>query len=152
MKISSKGAGNRRFPPFEKFPKGDVMAESDGRPDVMELWRTWLRETERQWNSFFNEVMGTDAFGGLISGYLEAYAGLHRLLNRNMERYLATFNLPTRSDIVELGERLRALEERLISLEGAIGRLAAAVGQPEMAPVTQFRPRRTRRPRQEPAG
>ncbi len=123
------------------------MPESDGRTDVIQLWRNWLTETERQWNSFFNDVMGTDAFARFLGGYVEVYSNLQRVLNQNMERYLATINLPTRSDIVELGERLRAVEERVASLETAIGRLAEAVGEPQMAPVTQFRPRRTRRPR-----
>ena len=123
------------------------MPDSNGRSDVMQLWRDWLTATERQWNSFFNETMGTDAFGRFMGGYLEAYSGVQRLLNQNMERYLNTFNLPTHSDIVELGERLRAVEERLASLESSLSNLAAAAGVPGGAPVTQLRPRRTRRPR-----
>ena len=92
--------------------------------------------------------MGTDAFGRFMGGYLEAYSGIQRLLNQNMERYLNTFNLPTHSDIVELGERLRAVEERLASLESGLSNLAAVAGVPSgAAAVTQLRPRRTRRPR-----
>lgn len=124
------------------------MPDSDGRTDVLELWRVWLRETERQWNSFFNEVMGTDSFGRFMGGYLEAYSGFQRLLNQSMERYLNTFNLPTHSDIVELGERLRAVEERLASLESTLSDLAATAGiSTAGASVTQLRPRRTRQPR-----
>ena len=127
------------------------MPDNDGRPDLLQLWRGWLTETERQWNSFFNDIMGTDSFARFLGGYTEAYSNLQRLLNQNMERYLNTINLPTRSDIVELGERLHAVEERVGSLEDAIGRLAGAVGEPQMAPVTQLRPRRTRRPRTQPS-
>jgi len=44
------------------------MAETNGsgRTDVADLWRSWLSETERQWNSFFNETMGT-VLGNLIT-------------------------------------------------------------------------------------
>ncbi len=124
------------------------MPEDNGRADVLQLWRTWLTETERQWNGFFNDVMGTDAFGRFMGGYLEAYSGVQRVLGQSMERYLNTFNLPTHSDVIELGERLRAIEERLASLESNLSNLAAAAGLPSGgAPVTQLRPRRTRRPR-----
>ncbi|HEU4758695.1 MAG TPA: hypothetical protein VFT91_01820 [Dehalococcoidia bacterium] len=125
------------------------MPDTDGRSDVMQLWRSWLTETERQWNGFFNEMMGTDAFGRLAGSYLEAYSGVQRLLNQSMERYLNTFNLPTRSDLVELGERLRAVEERLTSLESTLAGMAEAAGlQASPAAVTRLRPRRTRRPSQ----
>ncbi len=123
------------------------MPDNDGRSDVMQLWRSWLTETERQWNGFFNDVMGTDSFGRFMGGYLETYAGLQRVLSQGMDRYLNTFNLPTHSDIVELGDRLRAVEERLASLESSLSNLAAAAGVPGGAAVTQLRPRRTRRPR-----
>ena len=118
-----------------------------GRTDVMELWRSWLTETERQWNGFFNEVMGTDSFGRLAGSYMDAYAVVQRGLNQGMERYLNTFNLPTHSDIIELGERLHSIEERLASLETNINNLAAASGVETSAPVTRLRPARTRRPR-----
>jgi hypothetical protein len=64
-----------------------------------------------------------------------------------MERYLNTFNLPTHSDVVEIGERLHNIEERLASLEANLGTIAAASGVTIGASVTQLRPRRTRRPR-----
>ena len=118
----------------------------------LDMWRQFITDSERQWNGFFNEVMGTDSFGRFLGGYLEAYSGLQRLLNQSMERYLNTFNLPTHSDIVEMGERLRAVEERLASLETSLSNLAAAAGVAGGAPVTQLRPRRTRRPRNNPSG
>lgn len=123
------------------------MPDSSNGPDVVQLWRNWLTETERQWNAFFNDVMGTDSFGRLIGGYAEIYGTLQRLVMHNTERSLATFNVPTRSDIVDLSERLSTVEERLTSIESSIRALAEATGHPaQPAAVTQLRPRRTRRP------
>jgi hypothetical protein len=69
-----------------------------------------------------------------------------------MERSLSTLNVPSRSDIVELSERLSGVEGRLAAIESSINTLAEAVGHPsEPAAVTQLRPRRTRRPRAQPA-
>ena len=128
------------------------MPDSDDRPDVGQLWRTWLTETERQWNTFFNDVMSTDSFGRFLGGYMDIYSTFQRLVAENMERSLSTLNVPSRSDIVELSERLSGVEERLAGIESSINALAEAVGHPsESAAVTQLRPRRTRRPRAQPA-
>jgi len=128
------------------------MPDSNNRPDVAELWRSWLTETERQWNAFFNDVTGTDSFGRLLGGYMETYGTIHRLVTRSMERSLSTFNVPTRSDIVDLSERLSNVEERLGSIEFSLRALAEAVGHPtQPAAVTQLRPRRTRRPPRQPS-
>ena len=128
------------------------MPETNTRTDgaaaeAMDLWRNWLTETERQWNSFFSEVMGRDSFGRVAGSYMEAYSVVQRALNQGMERYLNTFNLPTHSDVVELGERLHNIEERLASVETNLNSLASAAGIATSAPVTQLRPRRTHRPR-----
>ncbi len=128
------------------------MPETNNSPDVGQLWRNWLVETERQWNAFFNDVMGTDSFGRFVGGYTEIYSTFQRLVAQNMERSLSTLNVPSRSDIVELSERLSRVDERLASIESSISALAEAVGHPSQpAPVTQLRPRRTRRPRNQPA-
>ncbi len=128
------------------MPENSTRTDGGGT-ETMELWRNWLTETERQWNSFFSEVMGRDSFGRVAGSYMEFYSVVQRALNQGMERYLNTFNLPTHSDIVELGERLHNIEERLASLEANLNNLATATGIATSAPVTQLRPRRTRRPR-----
>ena len=127
-------------------------SNGNGRTDVVDLWRNWLTETERQLNGFFNEVMGTDSFSRVAGNYMDAYSVVQRSLNQGMERYLNTFNLPTHSDVVELGERLHNIEERLASLEQNINSLLKASGGTPTAAVTQLRPSRTRRPRNQNSG
>lgn len=123
---------------------------SDGtQADPGQLWRAWLSETERQLNGFFGEVLGTEEFARMSGNFVDGYAVIQRSLNQSMERYLNTFNLPTHSDIIELGERLNNIEERISSLESAIRNLAEASGMETTATVTPLRPRRTRRPKTE---
>jgi hypothetical protein len=122
-------------------------ATETGVPDVMQMWRSWLGETERQLNSFFGEVVGTEQFARVSGNFVDGYAVVQRALNDNMERYLNTFNLPTHSDVVELGERLNNIEERIASLESTVRAVAEQAGIQASAPVTQLRPRRTRKPR-----
>ena len=128
------------------------MPDSNNRPDITQLWRNWLTDTERQWNAFFNDVMGTDSFGRFLGGYMEIYGTFQRLVAQNMERSLSTLNVPTRSEIVDLSERLSTVEERLTSIDSSLRALAVAVGHPtQPAAVTQLRPRRTRRPPNQPS-
>jgi len=114
--------------------------------DVMELWRSWFNETERQLNGFFGEILGDESFARASSGYVDAYSVIQRSLNQSMERYLTTFNLPTHSDITDLGERLSSIEERLASLESTIRAVAEKIEIAPTGTVTKMRPRRTRKP------
>ena len=114
--------------------------------DVMELWRSWFNETERQLNGFFGEILGDESFARASSGYVDAYSVIQRSLNQSMERYLTTFNLPTHSDITDLGERLSSIEERLASLETTLRSVAEKVDIAPTGSVTKLRPRRTRKP------
>src|SRR5437899_10894601 len=107
----------------------ETSTRTDGAAgEAMELWRNWLTETERQWNSFFAEVMGRDSFGRVAGSYMEAYSAVHRALNQGMERYLNTFTLPTHSDVVEHGERLHNIEERAATLDANVTHPASAAG------------------------
>jgi hypothetical protein len=111
------------------------------------MWRSWLTETERQLNGFFGDVLGTDQFSRMSGNFVEGYAVVQRALNANMERYLNTFNLPTHSDVIELGERMHAIEDRLASLEVALRTIAEKAGVNPTGTVTKLQPRRTRKPR-----
>jgi chaperonin GroEL (HSP60 family) len=111
------------------------------------MWRSWLSETERQLNGFFGDVLGTEQFARMSGNFVDGYAVVQRALNQSMERYLNTFNLPTHSDIIELAERMHAIEERLASVESTIRTVAEQAGVNPSATVTRLRPRRTRKPR-----
>ncbi len=116
-------------------------------PDFMGMWRTWLTESERQLNAFFGQMMGSDEFSRSAGGFLEMYAASQRLMAENMERYLAFINVPSRTDIIALGETLRSIETRLSRIEETLQLAAAAIDSGgEAVPLPLDEPRRTRRP------
>ena len=67
-----------------------------------------------------------------------------------MGRYFTTMNMPTRDDILALGNRLTAVEDRLAGLEAAINRLAKADPEAKAGASSTTtpkpRPARTKRP------
>lgn len=126
------------------------MAErNDGGPQVqnpLDTWRQFITDSERQWNAFFKEVLGTEGASSALNTWVEASLTVQRMVADQLERYYAAFNIPSHSDLVALGERLKVIEETLSRLESAVlaqsgGRTSAAAARPK--------PARTKKP---PAG
>lgn len=120
-------------------------------PDVTEFWRQWLTESERQFNAFFNSSMNNDAFARTAGSYMEMYAGFQRLLAEGMQRYLTFVNMPSRTDVIGLGEMLRVIEARLARIEDSL-LIGADVSGLDRGHVPFEEPARTRRPPDFPGG
>jgi hypothetical protein len=127
------------------------MAEQADRqtPDFMQLWREWLTQSERQVNALMNEAMGSDAFSRSAGTYLEVNAAMQRIVGDVMQRYLTFMNMPSRADILLLGDSIRALEERLAKIEEFL-RVAIEVSEPAQNGGAPAEPARTRKPAEGP--
>ena len=96
--------------------------ERTNLPSASEMVDAWVKsatETERRWNEYLNQVMGTDAFAQWMARTMETNAAIQAAFARGMEQYLRAFNIPTQGDLARLAERLTAVEQRLDSLEAA---------------------------------
>ncbi len=112
----------------------------------LDTWRQFITDSERQWNGFFKEVLGTDGFSSTMNTWVEASLTVQRMIADNLERYYTTFNIPTHSDLVALGERMKAIEDTLARLEAAMAKTnpkLAAVVRPS---APRRKPARTKRP------
>jgi len=110
------------------------------------MWRTWLGQSEQQWNAMLNQAMGTDAYSQSLGRFMELYATLQKNLAETMGRSLGALNMPTRADVLALGERLGRIEDRLAEIERMLarsGNVASAVGDGATA---THRPPRTKQP------
>lgn len=114
-------------------------------PDPFAVWREWVAQSERQWNGFLNQAMATDEFSQSMGRMMDVYLNMQKNLNEVMGRYFTALNLPTRTDILALGNRLSEIEERLGSLERVLQALAPvdAGAHPGDAAA---RPARTKKP------
>ncbi|MFO1115450.1 MAG: poly(R)-hydroxyalkanoic acid synthase subunit PhaE [Beijerinckiaceae bacterium] len=119
----------------EQAPKGPLDA-----------FRDFVGQWERGVNQFANEAMGNEQFARLMHGATSAAAGAKAGLGEAMERYLATMNLPSRADIVSIGERLQAIEAQLNRLSEIVATMATADNSSTMATSLAPKPRRTRKP------
>ena len=121
------------------------MADESTTANPLDTWRQFITDSERQWNGFFKDVLGTDTASGAMATFMEAQLTVQRMVADNLERYYTTFNIPTHNDLVALGERMKAIEESLARLESAL-----AQSNPKLAavirPAPRRKPARTKRP------
>lgn len=130
----------------DQAPQQPDQAPPPPSQDMAEIWREWLTQTERQFNAFFNQSMNTEPFARSMGGYTEMTAAYQRMVTEGMQRYLTFMNMPSRTDVISLGETLRTIEDRLGRIEETLQIAAAAVEMSDDRSVPRREPVRTRRP------
>lgn len=113
-------------------------------PNPLDTWRQFITDSERQWNGFFREVLGTDSVSTSMNAYVEASLTIQRMVADNLQRLYETFNIPTHGDLVDLGARMKAIEDALVRIEASRPG-AARAARARKAPA-RGRPPRTKRP------
>jgi len=119
------------------------MAET-AQQNPLDLWRQFITDSERQWNGFFKEVLGTDTASSSMNTWVEAALTVQRMVADNLERYYSTFNIPSHQDLLALGERMKAIEETLARIEAALDGKAPKAAAKRSKP--RSKPARTKRP------
>ena len=114
-------------------------------PDLGDLWRNLLRQWEDAGNSLGTDAMKSPEFGKFMNQATSSSAALQSVFADLSAKYLAALNLPTKSDIIAIAERLHAIEKRIEEMQ-----LAMAEGQSRGPAGRGFvKPTRNRQP---PAG
>ena len=99
-------------------------------PDPLTLWRDWAQQAEEQWNQYLNQVMGSEAFASTMGRSIEVMLALQARLAEQFEATLRAWNLPTRSDLAALAERMAVIEQRLDYLIELLERERASAARP----------------------
>ena len=124
---------------------------ADKGTDPVQMWHSFLADMEKQVNSFSNQAMQSEEFSRVMGQMTGASAGAKKAFGDFMERYLAAMNLPSRSELIDLGERLHHIEGRLNDIMSLLQRVHADVASADGATGAQ-RPPRTKRPPPKPGG
>jgi hypothetical protein len=114
--------------------------------DIATSWRDWMSQSETRLNAILNEVMATDGYGRVLGVVTKVMVTMQKSMSEGMERYFTALSLPTRSDVVELGERLSRIESRLHSIEDEMAKLAGPKQRDSHTRTASPRPPRTRKP------
>ena len=113
--------------------------------DPFALWRDMVSQMEKGANEFANQASKSEQFTQGMGKAMSASLAAKKISDEFTTRYLTALNLPTRADIEALGERLLAIEDRLIGMSAAIEQLTGVkVSTSAATPTTA--PRRTKKP------
>src|SRR5260221_17856 len=88
-----------------------AMADKSNDPAV--IWQTMIGEMEKGFNTFANQAMTSPEFSRVMNQAGGVSAGVQKQLAELMEKYLTGMNLPSRAQMVGLGERLQTIESQL---------------------------------------
>jgi len=140
----ASGTANQAQPPQQppEAQQPDWNAFSPTR-----LWRDWIVKSEAQWSETLSQLLKDERVGDSLNRQLSEMQLAHRQLSEWAQASLAAANLPSRSDIEALDERMGRLEDGLAQLAAAVSQLALALAQqPSTARVSPAAPARNRKP------
>jgi hypothetical protein len=123
------------------LPEG---AMSDKTNDPVQVWHTMLAEMEKGFNAMANQVMGSEQFNRATHQLTGVSVGAQKTVGDLMERYLVSMNLPSRAQMVSMGERLNAIEGQLNEIRALLNR--AHAGESSSDNSSMPKPPRTKLP------
>jgi hypothetical protein len=111
------------------------------------MWRDWVARSESQWSEAVSQLLKDPRSGGALNRQLDELRMAHRLFGEMAQASLAASNLPSRSDLEALDERLGRVEDGLAGVAAELSRLRTALESAvPAASVAPARPARNRRP------
>jgi hypothetical protein len=114
--------------------------------EAFSSWRDWVTQSETQLNKLLNDVMATEGYTRVLGGFTKVMVLMQKSTGEALERYFSALSLPTRSDVIELGQRLSSIESRLAAMEAALCHLAPKSGAASQPAAAVPRPPRTKKP------
>lgn len=85
--------------------------------DPVRIWREWMVKSEKMWSDNLTEMMGDERFSQGMGRYMQEALHTHRIFSDSMGQYLSNLNLPSRTDVLDIGDRLGQIEETLSGLQ-----------------------------------
>jgi hypothetical protein len=113
--------------------------------DPMERFRELVTEWERNIDSLANRFMGTDEFSRAMNQFQSMQLGMQKAFAEVMAKHLATLNLPSREDVLRVGQAVHEVDMRLARMEQRLDEVARVAGAEPTAPRRKGPPR-TKRP------
>jgi SMC interacting uncharacterized protein involved in chromosome segregation len=118
---------------------------ADKSNDPVALWQNMIGEMEKGFNAFANQAMSSPQFSQAVNQVGGATAGAQKQLGELMEKYLVSMNMPSRSQMIGMAERLQSIEGQLNEIKAMLHQIqGASAGGPGSSSAP--RPPRTRRP------
>ncbi len=109
------------------------------------MWREWVAKSEAQWSEAAATLMKDPRAGGPLNKQVEEARLAQRMFGEMAQASLALVNLPSRTDLEGLDERLGRLEDGLANVSAELVRLREALAAQGAPALAAQRPARTRK-------
>ena len=109
--------------------------------DPFSLVRDAVAQIEKLVNERAGPLMKSDGFASGANKLMSAALVAKKLAGDLTQRYFEALNVPSRSDLLALGDRLQALEDRMIGIQATLDQLAGTRAHSALPA-----PSRTRKP------
>lgn len=108
---------------------------NEGKPfDPFEAWRGVRNESLDAWSKMMIQAVNTEEYaktsGAMLDAYLTASIPFNEMLKKAMTQALEQANMPTRTDFINLAERLIQVEMRLDDLDAKLDESAMRQAEP----------------------
>lgn len=121
------------------------MNDTDRNPlNPVALWREWIVKSEAQWSESLSHLLKDEKAGGVLNRQLDEMQMAHRQFSEFAQASLAAANLPSRSDLEALDERMGRLEDGLAQVAAAVSQLGSALTAAGVAAPAAKTPTRDR--------
>lgn len=120
------------------------MAKNDDL-DPMRMMREWFVKSEQMYSDAMTEVMGDERFSKTTGRYMQEALHMQRMFGEAMGQYLANLNLPSRTEVIEIKERVSNIEATLDSILVEMRAVRAAQTADSTAAPAKKKPARTKK-------
>src|SRR5258708_22565906 len=112
--------------PLDPFDSLNTM-----RNDSLKSWNTMRNAGLDTWSKLMIDLVNSEAYSQATSQWLDSYLTLsqpfQRVLETTMTQVLARLNMPLRTDVISLAERLTNVEMRLDDLDAKLDDILRAI-------------------------
>lgn len=109
--------------------------------DPFALMRDLVSQLEKGVNEYASPLLKSEGFAKSANKATSSALAAKKLVQDLTQRYLEALNIPSRTDLLALADRLQAIEDRLLGMQETLDRLAGGSGKPVLPA-----PSRTRKP------
>jgi hypothetical protein len=109
------------------------------------MWREWVAKSEAQWSEAAATLMKDPRAGGPLNKQVEEARLVQRMFGEMAQASLALVNLPSRTDLEGLDERLGRLEDGVANVSAELVRLREALTLQAAPTLAAAKPARTRK-------
>lgn len=120
------------------------MADDKPTLDPSAQFQQYVTQWERSVDQFFNQLMGNEQFSQSMNQFQSSQLEFQKSFRDSMANQLRGMHMPSRDDVLRVGEDIRVLDTRLGRMEDKLDRLLGKEGS--SATSKRSGPPRTKKP------